>query len=99
MNELFEQKFREWTRGKSSLKARLNIFQKIRDIPYAVIPELVDGENYIDILKLGKGSCTPKHFLLGQMYQRLSCIRLLRFLHQALEEEQSQPGRVGTLNP
>jgi len=76
MNELFEQKFREWTRGKSSLEARLNIFQRIRDMPYAVIPELVDGENYIDILKLGRGSCTPKHFLLGQMYQRLGLLVL-----------------------
>jgi len=76
MNELFEQKFREWTRGRSNLEARVSIYQRIRGIPYAVIPELVDGENYIDILKVGRGSCTPKHFLLGQMYQRLGLLVL-----------------------
>jgi len=76
MNELFEQKFKEWTGGQSSLEARRNIFQQVRDMPYAVIPELVDGQNYIDILKLGRGSCTPKHFLLGQMYQRLGLLVL-----------------------
>ena len=76
MSALLEQRFREWTQGKNGLEARVSIYQKIRDIPYAVIPELIDAERYIDILKLWKGSCTPKHFLLCNMYQRLGLLVL-----------------------
>ena len=76
MIDLFEQRFLEWTRGRSSIEARVNIFGKIRDMPYAVIPGLVDGQDYIDILRLGTGSCTPKHFLLGRMYERLGLLVL-----------------------
>jgi hypothetical protein len=71
MAELVEGKFREWTRGADVVSARVTIFEKIRDIPYAVIPEINDAERYVDILRRGKGSCTPKHFLLCNMYQKL----------------------------
>ena len=70
MADMVDEKFREWTSGKDAVQARISIYQKIRDIPYAVIPELNDAERYVDILRLGKGSCTPKHFLLGNMFQR-----------------------------
>jgi hypothetical protein len=53
------------------MQARVAIFEKIRDIPYAIVPELNDAERYAEILTLGKGSCTPKHFLLCSMYQQL----------------------------
>ena len=71
MAEVIEGKFREWTRERSTVEARVNIFERIRDIPYAAIPEIADSERYVEILSLGKGSCTPKHFLLCDMYQRL----------------------------
>jgi len=71
MAEVIEEKFREWTTGKDAVEARISIFEKIRDIPYATIPELADFKRYVEILNLGKGSCTPKHFLLCAMYQRL----------------------------
>jgi len=71
-----DEKFREWTRGKNAVQARISIYRGIRDIPYAVVPELNDAERYIDILKLGRGSCTPKHFLLGNMFQRLGMLVL-----------------------
>lgn len=76
MAELVEGKFREWTRGEDVVSARVSIFEKIRDIPYAVIPEINDAERYVDILRLGKGSCTPKHFLLCNMYQKLGMMVL-----------------------
>jgi len=76
MKDLIEQRFREWTQVKSIDEARVSIYQKIRDIPYAVIPELVDAERYVDIFTLQKGSCTPKHFLLCNMYQRLGMLVL-----------------------
>ncbi len=73
---LIERRFQEWTQGKSIVEARTSIYQKIRDIPYAVIPELVDAARYAEILKLQRGSCTPKHFLLGNMFQRLGMLVL-----------------------
>ncbi len=69
--DIVDRKLREWTHGKSAKDARITIFYKIRDIPYAVIPELNDPERYKDVLKLNRGSCTPKHFLLYYMYQKI----------------------------
>jgi hypothetical protein len=68
---IVEAKFREWTRGKNPREARIAIFNRIRDIPYAILPELNDPRNYIRILELNRGSCTPKHFLLCAMFQKL----------------------------
>ena len=71
MAEIIEEKLKEWIEGKNQKEARISIYNKIRDIPYAVIPELIDHERYKRILTLNKGSCTPKHFLLCNMYERL----------------------------
>ncbi len=71
MNRIVLAKFNQWTQGKNSLEARVGIYNNIRDIPYAIIPELVDSEKYIKIFAAGKGSCSPKHFLLCEMYQKL----------------------------
>ena len=65
-NKMLDEKFQQWVQGKDATQARVSIFEKVRDIPHAVIPELCDAERYVDILKLGRGSCTPKHFLLGK---------------------------------
>jgi hypothetical protein len=71
MTDIAEEQFNRWVKGKSEVEARVTIFEMIRDIPYAVIPELNDSERYLDILGVGKGSCMPKHLLLCNMYQRL----------------------------
>lgn len=71
MNRAVGEKFREWTRGKSSVSARISVYSRVRDFPYAVIPELNDGRRYVDILKVGRGSCSPKHLLLGSMFEAL----------------------------
>jgi hypothetical protein len=71
MYDVIEKKFREWTEGKNDIEARISIFEQIRDIPYATIPDLVDSERYVEIFSVGKGSCTPKHLVLCDMYQRL----------------------------
>jgi len=39
--------------------------------PLAVVPEIMDYRGYRNILKTGKGSCSPKHFLLSEMFYRL----------------------------
>lgn len=71
MVKMVDDIFDEWVNGLSTEEARIRIFNNIRDIPYAVIPELNDPNQYIKILELNKGSCTPKHFLLCHMYHRL----------------------------
>ena len=68
---IVDEKYKEWTKGLTPLQARINVFNKIRDISYAVVPEIMNYRGYPNILKAGKGSCTPKHFLLCEMYRRL----------------------------
>ncbi len=74
MSEILDEKFAQWTEGKNTTQARLSIYEKVRDIPYAVVPELNDTERYVEILRYGKGSCMPKHLLLGHMYERLGLL-------------------------
>ncbi len=74
---LLEDIFRQWTAGKDALQARISVYEHVRDIPYAVLPELISTANFKDILTLGRGSCTPKHLLLCEMFQRLGLMVLL----------------------
>ena len=71
MTDSIDEKFREWIRGKRGVAARVAVYEKIRDIPYAVIPEINSALHYARIFTVGKGSCTPKHFLLRDMYEKL----------------------------
>ncbi len=73
---IVDEKFDQWTRGKDAVAARISVFEGIREIPYAVIPHLIDAERYIEILSLGRGSCSPKHFLLCEMFRRLGLLTL-----------------------
>lgn len=66
-----EEKFKEWTRGRRAVEARVSVFERIREIPYAVVPEINSARYYTQMLAVGKGSCTPKHFLLRDMYEKL----------------------------
>jgi hypothetical protein len=71
-SDIVQKTFVEWTNGLSGTDARIRIFSQIRDIPYAVIPELsnpADGPQ--GLLKRMRGSCAPKHFLLGRMFEML----------------------------
>jgi transglutaminase-like putative cysteine protease len=70
-DDIIEKYLREWTRSLKWQDAVIAIYNRIRDIPYAVVPELNSPVDYINILKLNRGSCTPKHLLLGNMYRRL----------------------------
>ena len=69
--DIVSEKFSEWTKGKSELEKRISVFRKIRDIPYAIIPEVIHPKRYIEILEINKGSCGPKHFLLADLFERL----------------------------
>lgn len=71
MTDIIDRTLLEWTRGLSAKAARIAVFNKVRDIPYAIVPELNDPQRFVDILKLNRGSCTPKHFLLCHIFEKL----------------------------
>jgi hypothetical protein len=98
MTKIIEDRFNQWAREKSAVEARVSIYERIRDIPYAVIPELIDSERYVEILRVRKGSCTPKHFLLCAMYQRLGIAVLYAVYPFRWDElEVDYPPRLRTL--
>jgi len=71
-DELLAQKFTEWTKSLSSRSARISIYQHIRDIPYAIVAELRDPKTGpSDMVRMNKGSCVPKHYLMALMMNEL----------------------------
>jgi hypothetical protein len=73
MTRLVNRKFAEWTEGLSPRESMIAIFEQVRDIPYALIPSLNDpATGPEELFKKGRGSCTPKHYLLAAMYRRLN---------------------------
>jgi hypothetical protein len=73
---IVDEKFNQWVHGKDDVAARRSVFEGIREIPYAVVPELIDAARYTEILSVGRGSCSPKHFLLADMFSRLGLTTL-----------------------
>lgn len=67
MSSTIDQKYAEWTAGLDPVRARIVLFERVRDLPYAY-PASRDPE---DVLRVGAGSCSGKHYLLGEMYRRL----------------------------
>lgn len=67
MSELIDQKYAEWTAGLDPLRARIALFERVRDIPYSY-PASRDPE---EVLRAGVGTCSGKHYLLGELYRRL----------------------------
>lgn len=67
-----KKKFEELTGGLSLKEAAVNVFGFIRDIPYYIDPEHFKLDKGPDeMLALGRGSCFPKHYLLGEMFREL----------------------------
>jgi len=66
------EKFAQWTKSLSDKSARISIYQHIRDIPYAIVPELRDPKDGPSgLIRMNKGSCVPKHFLMALMLGEL----------------------------
>ncbi len=71
-NDIVDKKFSLWTRGLDPKAARIAVFNKIRDIPYMIIPELRSPEaGPSGILEKNCGSCQPKHWLLASYFKKL----------------------------
>ncbi len=72
MSSLVHTKFSEWTHGLDTRQSMIAIFEHIRDIPYSLeVPMTDPGTAPEQVLKLGRGYCGPKHFLLAEMYKKL----------------------------
>jgi len=52
MFDIISEKFSQWAKGGNPLEARISVFQKIRDIPYAVIPEIIHPQKYLELLRI-----------------------------------------------
>jgi len=71
-DRLISTTFSEWTANLGLTESVIRIFENVRDIPYMVIPELIHPEKGpVGMLRLGKGSCSPKHFLIAMMFKKL----------------------------
>ena len=69
---IMESALREWTAGLPLQEQLISIYYHIRDIPYALVsvPAHQDsGPGHL--LITGRGSCGPKHHLLGAMFMEL----------------------------
>jgi len=69
---IIEKKIKEWTTDFAEREKHIIIFDRIRDIPFAVETDLFlrDGAPTL-VLKRNKGFCVPKHHLLGLMFREL----------------------------
>lgn len=65
--EIIQEKFHEWTRGANLVEARIRLFEKVRDLPYCYPASRDPAE----VLRLERGSCSGKHYLLGELYRLL----------------------------
>jgi hypothetical protein len=73
MPDIILEAFRGWTKNLGPRDARIAVFEHIRDIPYAIVPELRDPERGpVGLIERDKGSCQPKHFLLAVLLGKLN---------------------------
>jgi hypothetical protein len=66
-SDLIRETFDAWAQGLEPRLARLRVFEKVRDIPY-VFPASRDP---VEVLRANAGSCSGKHYLLGEMFRFL----------------------------
>jgi hypothetical protein len=65
--DIIQQTFRQWTDGCDPRRSRIALFEHVRDIPY-YFPAARDPR---EVLASGRGSCSGKHYLLGDMFRLL----------------------------
>lgn len=59
--------FEKWTKGLDPVGARIALFERVRDLPYCY-PASRDP---VEVLTTGRGSCSGKHYLLGELFRCL----------------------------
>ena len=69
---VIENILKNWEIKSDSVTNRVALFEKVRDIPYFIEKSLLDPRQHpTEILTTNRGSCSPKHYLLGLMYERI----------------------------
>lgn len=58
--------YEEWTRGRDAVAARIALFERVRDLSY----QYPASRNPTEVLQRGSGSCSGKHYLLGELFRR-----------------------------
>lgn len=58
--------FEDWTRGRDPVAARIALFERVRDLSYAYPA----SRNPLEVLQRAAGSCSGKHYLLGELFRR-----------------------------
>lgn len=66
-NGIIRETFNNWTQGCDPVQSRIVLFEHVRDIPYCY-PASRDP---VEVLERGRGSCSGKHHLLGEMFRVL----------------------------
>jgi hypothetical protein len=94
-----EERFVDWTQGLSPQEARISVFSHIRDIPYALVPQVNDPLQWgASIIAGNKGSCSPKHYLLGHFFAKLGlAVKYATFPFAWEEQALKYPPELGRL--
>jgi transglutaminase-like putative cysteine protease len=83
--------FEQWTQGCDPVRARIELFERVRDIPYGY-PASRDP---VDVLKESRGSCSGKHYLLGALYRLLGLpVRHMLCTHRFNESPIAFPAQM-----
>jgi len=89
----------ELIKGKTAVQQRITVFERVRNIPYRLIPALYSLDLAPHgILLANAGSCTPKHFLLGQWFKLLKYdIKYVTYIYDWTDSDPQFPSKLGAL--
>jgi len=66
-DDILRETFEEWTRSCDPIHARIALFEHVREIPYGYPASREPAE----VLQQSRGSCSGKHYLLGELFRML----------------------------
>jgi len=86
--------FEEWTRGRDPVAARIALFEHVRDLPY----QYPASRNPVEVLQRNGGSCSGKHYLLGELFRRQGLpVRHMLCMHRFNDSPVPFPDRMQDL--
>jgi hypothetical protein len=92
--DIIRAAFEEWTGGLNPLAARVALFEHVRDLPY----QYPASRNPADVLRAGSGSCSGKHYLLGELFRQLGLrVRHMMCTHHFNESPLPFPDQMQSL--
>lgn len=66
-SDVIRKAFHDWTEGCDAVRSRVALFEHVRDLPYSY-PASRDP---VEVLRQGRGSCSGKHYALGELFRLL----------------------------